>query len=245
MTDLDAILATGGPWQRAERIGGQLLLQGDCREIMSVLPKVGAVVTDPPFGIKRDRGMGGGGSGFYPVRFLAEYQSEWDRDRPAPETITAMCSLADHAIIWGGQFFADLLPPQGKWLFWDKCQTMPSYGDGELAWTSLPGHAVKQFTWNGNGLMAKERDRRHPTQKPVALMLWCLGFLPNARTILDPFMGSGTTLVACQRLGQQGIGIELDPGYFDVACERVRKEAAQARLDLLAPPPAPQQETLL
>lgn len=158
MTDLDAILATGGPWQRAERIGGQLLLQGDCREIMSVLPKVGAVVTDPPFGIKRDRGMGGGGSGFYPVRFLAEYQSEWDRDRPAPETITAMCSLADHAIIWGGQ---------------------------------------------------------------------------------------GTTLVACQRLGQQGIGIELDPGYFDIACERVRKEAAQARLDLLAPPPAPQQETLL
>ena len=143
-------------------------------------------------------------------------------------------------MVWGGQFFGDLLPPQVKWLFWDKCQTMPSFGDGELAWTSLKGDAVKQFTYNGSGLHAKEKNRVHPTQKPVALMEWCLGFLPDAKTILDPFMGSGTTLVACQRMGRQGTGIELDPDYFDVACRRVDEAARQPDL-FVAPEPAPVQ----
>jgi DNA modification methylase len=81
----------------------------------------------------------------------------------------------------------------------------------------------------------------HPTQKPLALMEWCLGFLPDARTILDPFMGSGTTLVACQRLGRQGIGIELDPDYFAIACKRVQDVVD--RPPLFTPePPRPVQE---
>jgi DNA modification methylase len=122
---------------------------------------------------------------------------------------------------------------------------MPSYGDGELAWTSLKGDAVKQFTYNGSGLHAKEKDRVHPTQKPVALMEWCLGFLPEARTILDPFMGSGTTLVACQRLGRHGTGIELDPGYFQTACARVHAEWCRPTLDLPPPPPKPEQAQLI
>ena len=192
---------------------------------MEVLPKVEAVLTDPPFGIRRDKGMGGGGFGLTGSRTNCQrrYDGEWDRDRPAPETIHAMCALADNAIIWGGQFFADMLPPQGEWLFWDKCQTMPSYGDGELAWTNLSGDAVKQFTYNGNGLMAKEKGRVHHTQKPVALMEWCLGFLPDARTILDPFAGSFTTAVACQRIGRQSISIELDPDYYAIGCRRVQE----------------------
>ncbi len=84
----------------------------------------------------------------------------------------------------------------------------------------------------------------HPTQKPVALMRWCLGFLPAAWTILDPFMGSGTTIVACQKEGRAGIGIEKDPEYFDAACRRV--EEAMRQPDLFVPPaPAPVQEPLL
>jgi DNA modification methylase len=75
-------------------------------------------------------------------------------------------------------------------------------------------------------------DWTRPTQKPVALMQWCLGFLPNAQTILDPFMGSGTTLVACERMGRKGIGIELDLGYFDIACRRVEEAVRQPRLNL-------------
>jgi DNA modification methylase len=83
----------------------------------------------------------------------------------------------------------------------------------------------------------------HPTQKPVALMEWCLGFLPDAQTILDPFMGSGTTLVACAKLGRKGIGIELDPDYFEMACKRVRDAYAQPDL-FIAPPEKPVQEVL-
>jgi len=225
MTDLQAILDKGGPWERAKLIGGQLLIQGDCREVMGVLPRVDACLTDPPFGIKRDKGIGGGGYsiGGRPRPNVRKYKSGWDSERAESEAIADMCALADHAIIWGGQFFADLLPPQGKWLFWDKCQLMPSYGDGELAWTNLSGDAVKQFTYAGSGYHAKERARVHPTQKPIALMEWCLGFLPNAQTILDPFAGSFTTAVACQRLGRQSISIELDPDYYQIGLKRVQE----------------------
>ena len=248
MMNLDAIVAAGGPWKRAERIGDCLLLQGDCREVMLVLPKVDAVVTDPPYGIARDKGMGGGGQGFGGKRGVAvelrRYVGGWDRERPPAEVFTGIVAGSGAQVIWGGQFFADLLPPQGKWLFWDKCQTMPSFGDGELAWTSLPGDAVKQFTYNGSGLHAKEKARFHPTQKPIAVMEWCLGFLPNARTILDPFMGSGTTGVACVNLDRQFIGIELDPGYFDIACKRVDDATRQPRL-FAEPVAKPKQEALL
>jgi DNA modification methylase len=238
MTDLQAIIDKGGPWQQARLIGGQLLIQGDCREVMGALSKVDAVVTDPPYGIARDKGMGGGGFGLTGSRTncLRRYLGGWDSERPQQDCFNAILAASDQHIVWGGQFFADLLPAQGKWLFWDKCQTMPSYGDGELAWTSLAGDAVKQFTYNGSGLHAKEKDRQHPTQKPIALMEWCLGFLPDAKTILDPFMGSGTTLVACQRLGRQGIGIELDPGYFEIACRRVQEVVNSPPLFHPAPP---------
>jgi DNA modification methylase len=234
---------------REERIGGQRLILGDCREVLPMLGRFDAVVTDPPYGIGRDRGFGAGGTsrfgGFYARREgVRRYEGEWDRERPEPSTFDAFVAAADAHIVWGGQFFADVLPPQGKWLWWDKCQTMPSYGDGELAWTSLPGNAPKKFVYSNNGLMAREKDRVHPTQKPVALMEWCLGFLPDAVTILEPFMGSGTTLVACQRLGRQGTGIEIDPTYFDIACRRVDEEARQPRM-FAEPPPKPTQETLL
>jgi DNA modification methylase len=221
---------------REERIGSQRLILGDCLQVMPLLGKVDAVVTDPPYGIGLDKGIVGGGFGFGGRRNdngARRYAGSWDRERPDPLVFDAILAAADLHMIWGGQFFADLLPPQGKWLFWDKCQTMPSFGDGELAWTSLKGDAVKQFTYNGSGLRAKEKNRVHPTQKPVALMEWCLGFLPDAKTILDPFMGSGTTLVACQRMGRHGTGIELDPDYFAIACKRVDEAARQP--DLLIP----------
>lgn len=235
---------------REERIGGQRLILGDCLKVMPLLGRFDAVVTDPPYGIKMDRGVGTGGfSGFGDgarrARHVKRYAGGWDGDRPPEDAFTLITDSADVHIIWGGQFFADLLPPQGKWLFWDKCQTMPSFGDGELAWSSLPGEAVKQFTYNGSGLHAKEKSRVHPTQKPVALMEWCLGFLPDAVTILDPFMGSGTTLVACQRMGRQGTGIELDPDYFAIACKRVDEATRQPDMFIQPATPKATQEQLL
>lgn len=227
--------------RREERIGGQRLILGDCLQVMPLLGRFDAVVTDPPYGIGRDKGMGGGG-----VRLAGDarrYESGgWDYTRPPNEAFAGMIAAGAVHVVWGGNYFSDALPQSGKWLFWDKCQTTPSYSDGELAWTSLSGEAVKQFTYNGSGMQAKEKNRVHPTQKPVALMEWCLGFLPDAKTILDPFMGSGTTLVACQRLGRMGTGIELDPDYFEIACRRVEEATRQPDMFIQPPQPQPVQE---
>lgn len=234
---------------REERIGNQRLILGNCMEVMKSLGRFDAVVTDPPYGIGRGSGMGGGGRGLTGSRntHLRIYKDgEWDSSRPKKAVFDLMIDKSDIQIIWGGNYFSDLIPVSGKWLFWDKCQTMPSYSDGELAWTTIGGNAVKQFTYNGNGLQAKEKERFHPTQKPIALMEWCLGFVPDARTVLDPFMGSGTTLVACQRLGRAGTGIEIDPDYFDIACKRVDEATRQPDMFVDEPPASgPQQQELL
>ena len=93
--------------------------------------------------------------------------------------------------------------------------------------------------------MANKEERLHPTQKPIQVMQWCLGFLPNAQTILDPFMGSGTTGVACVKLGRSFIGIEIDEGYFDIACDRIRKAYAQPDMFIDQPKaPEPKQEAM-
>lgn len=231
---------------RVEQIGDCTLYQGDCREIMPGLGKVDAVVTDPPYGIGMDKGFGGGGFGFGGKRRSKatnpkRYSGGWDSERPAADIFQAIFVLSDAAIIWGGNYFSDFLPMSQKWLFWDKVQTMPSYSDGELAWTNLPGTATKLFRYAGAGMLAKEKDRVHPTQKPVALMQWCLGFLPDAKTILDPFMGSGSTGVACVKTGRKFIGIELDPDYFDIACKRI--EEAYRQPDMFVAPPAKAEQT--
>jgi hypothetical protein len=101
------------------------------------------------------------------------------------------------AIVWGGNYFP--LPPSDKWLVWDKKNDPTTFADCELAWTNIAG-AVRVFRWLWSGPYQQKREQRfHPTQKPLALMKWCLGFLPDAHTILDPFMGSGTTGVAFHR----------------------------------------------
>jgi DNA modification methylase len=246
-------MADGGltppPWQRRCVIGDCTLYLGDCLQVMPAVGPVDAVVTDPPYGIKRDKGFGEGGSssfgGFYSRREgVRRYRGGWDSARP-DDAVFDLVLAAPDVIIWGGQYFADLLPARGKWLWWDKCQTMPSYGDGELAWTTLPGDAPKKFVYSNNGLMAKEKNRVHPTQKPVALMEWCLSFLPDARLILDPFMGSGTTGVACVRTGRAFIGIERDPEYFDIACQRIADEVSRPRLIPDPAPPRPEQLNLM
>jgi DNA modification methylase len=221
---------------RIERIHDAVLYLGDCREVLPTLGKVDAVVTDPPYGIGRDKGFGGGGKGKggFPRNNVKRYVGGWDNERP---DIAAVVDIAPFSIIWGGQFFANCLPVCGKWLWWDKSQTMPSYGDGEMAWTNLTGDAIKKFTLSTNSLIAQGETGLHPTQKPVALMQWCLGFVANAEVILDPFMGSGTTGVAAVKLGKSFIGIEREPSYFDIACRRI--EAAYKQPDLFIEKPAP------
>ena len=232
---------------REERIGNQRLLLGDCLAVMPTLGRFDAVVTDPPYGIGiAARGRSGGGGtaspkwrGAVAVNYAA---SDWDA-APPDEAVAVAIASAPASIVWGGNYFT--LGASSCWLVWDK-ETNGNLADCELAWTNLPGAVrLMRHLWNGFARKGGEARHGHPTQKPVALMEWCLGFLPDAKTILDPFMGSGTTLVACQRMGRAGTGIELDPDYFEIACRRVDEAARQP--DLLIPETrqAPVQEQLL
>jgi hypothetical protein len=185
-----------------------------------------AILTDPPYGI----GMSGGNVGYKGFNNLA--RKEWDTETP-DEIIEFIRLTGLPYIIWGGNYFE--LPPARCYLVWDKGASFKgrSYAESELALTNLDANA-RTFLFDP---LAKGtyKGKQHPTQKPVALMEWCLEFLPEAQTILDPFMGSGTTLVACAKLGRSGIGIELDEDYFNIACERVEK--AYQQTDLFVAPP--------
>jgi len=221
------------PWKRHERIGDCDLYLGDCLEVMPALGTVDAVVADPPYGI-------GGLMKRSPSKKSTWHNQsnfEWDM-KPHETGVNFLLSMGIPTIIWGGNYFK--LPPKRGWLFWDKVTRNFTTGHCELAWTNLD-QPIRGFNWAATKTLPERVG--HPTQKPVALMEWCLGFLPNAETILDPFMGSGTTLVACAKLGRKGIGIELDPEYFDIACRRVEEAYRQPDLFVDQPKAAePQQE---
>jgi DNA modification methylase len=142
--------------------------------------------------------------------------------------------------MWGGNYFADVLPPTSKWFVWDKGQRI-NQSDGELAWTSLPG-ALRIMTLNRVELMTDGAE--HPTQKPVRLMEWTLEQVKASGTVLDPFMGSGTTGVACVRRGCSFIGIEREPSYFDIAVRRIEEAYKQPRL-FAEPVQKPVQDVLI
>ena len=221
---------------REERIGGQRLILGNCLEVMPTLGPVDAVVTDPPYGVRdvlRSKPSEKG-------RWFTRKEGDVEWDIVNQEAIGLAVSISRNAIIWGGNFYE--LPPSRGWLVWNKIIRNFSTSVCELAWTNI-SRPIDAFDYS-HGQLATE-GKKHPTQKPLPLMEWCLGFLPDAKTILDPFMGSGTTLVACQKLGRHGTGIELDPDYFEIACRRVEEAARQP--DLLIPETraAPMQEKLL
>ena len=233
---------------RKEVIGNQTLLLGDCLSIMPTLGRFDAVVTDPPYGIGADREMAAKSGTKYGAAAAAKktYAAKgWDDKPIGAEHIAAINAASDKAIIFGGNYFP--LPPSRCWLVWDK-KVNGAFADCELAWTNLD-MPVRRIEWMWNGMLRKGQEQRfdHPTQKPLGVIEWCLGFLPHAVTVLDPFCGSGTLLVACQRMGKQGTGIEIDPEYFEIACRRVDEAARQPDLLIDAPAPTvkPTQEALL
>ena len=227
---------------RKEVIGNQTLLLGDCLDVMPLLGRFDAVITDPPYGIGESRK---GNASRSKMAVSKDYGDRtWD-DAPASAAhIEVIRDISRNQIIFGGNYFEGL-GPTSCWLIWDKQNGDNDFADCEMAWTNLP-KAVRRLYWRWHGMIRKGDDvREHPTQKPVGVMEWCLGHVPKATTILDPFMGSGTTLVACQRLGRQGTGIELDPDYFDIACKRVDEATRQPDMFVQAPTPAPEQTSLL
>ena len=138
-------------------------------------------------------------------------------------------TAARRQIIFGGNYYD--CPPASCWLVWDKENGDNDFADCELAWTNLP-KAVRRIKFMWNGMLRANGEQRgdHPTQKPIGVMKWCIGHLPHGETILDPFMGSGTTGVAAVQMGRDFIGIEREAKYFDIACRRI--EQAQRQGDL-------------
>lgn len=196
---------------------------GDCLEIMPLLPKVDLVVTDPPYGIKMDKGFEGFGGFGKPIARKRYEDDDWDSDRPTEAHFKIMLDKANLALIWGGNFFTDYLPQSKHWIVWDKLNTMPSFGDCELAWTNSPRNSVKKVTVEYNGLLGKEKIRQHPTQKPVSLLVYCVEkYSEMKHMILDPFLGSGTTLVAAKELNRNAIGIEISERYCAISKKRLQ-----------------------
>lgn len=239
---------------RVEQIGAATLYLADCREVLATLGPVAAVVTDPPYGIgeshKRNRlrakpkGTGGGERNttgrMIEVRDYGP--DDWDREPCPPEVLAWMRANSRWQVIFGGNHLHELvpteagpmrvgLPPSACWLVWDK-ENSGDFADAELAWTNLPGAVrLKRHLWNGMARKGRE-PRYHLTQKPLDVMAWALSYLPDlgGGAVLDPFMGSGTTGVACVGAGLPFIGIEREERHFETACRRIAEALTQPRL---------------
>jgi site-specific DNA-methyltransferase (adenine-specific) len=214
---------------RTEQLAeGVTLILGDCLEVLPTLGKHGALVTDPPYGIA-DKWKGGFSSkhGWGKAKVEATLRNKWDAE-PLDETaISTILAAADEAIIWGGNYFP--LPPSRCWFVWSKPERNFTLAEAELAWTNRD-NVVRVID-----APRSDVGREHPTQKPVEVMRWCVE--KTKGSVVDPFMGSGTTGVAAVSLGRAFTGIEIDQSYFDIACRRI--EAALKQPDLFIAPPKP------
>lgn len=205
----------------------------DCLDILKQLPDkcVDLLLTDPPYGIDYGgqlRGKGDGKGGSDKNGWKGWNAPEWDKERPSAEIFREMLRVSKNQIIWGGNYFADLLPASQGWFVWNKMQRNFSLADGELAWTSFD-KALRIFDYSRG--QANQDERIHPTQKPLKLIEWCLtkGGEEND-LVLDCFSGSGTTAVACHNLKRRFICIEKDPEYWKASCERLEQAQRQQTL---------------
>lgn len=209
------------------------IINADCLDILKQLPDkcVDLVLTDPPYGIDY------GGQLIKGEEYKTQTNKhgwrnfgngDWDKERPSAEIFREMLRVSKNQIIWGGNYFADLLPASQGWFVWNKMQRNFSLADGELAWTSFD-KALRIFDYSRG--QANQDEKIHPTQKPLKLIEWCLarGGVEND-LVLDCFSGSGTTAVACHNLKRRFICIEKDPDYWRLSCERLEQAQRQQML---------------
>ena len=222
---------------RIERIGDATLYLGDCADVLPTLGKVDCVVTDPPYGIGASAGTGKYGR----LKIEAGTDLLWDGAPPDDAVLLAFIAACDKAVIFGGNYFG--LPPSRNYLIWDKGAGFKGrdFAECEMAWCSWDGNA--RVLTHDPLARGDYRDKQHPTQKPVSVMAWAIRHAGGCKTILDPFMGSGTTGVAALQLGRKFIGIEREPIYFEIACTRI--ENAQRQATLFEPARTAVQESLL
>lgn len=195
------------------------IYHGDCAEIAPSLGRFDLLLTDPPYGIgESSKKQASRGQLAAPTDYGF---NDWDKTPPALELLLALRNQSKYQIIWGGNFFE--LPPTSCVLVWDK-DNSGDFADCELAWTNLK-RAVRKFTYRWNGMLqepGKPKEKRvHPTQKPQALIYWCLDFVPEVKRVFDPFMGSGTTLSCARNRGMEVVGIDKDERYCEIAATRL------------------------
>ena len=198
------------------------VIQGDCLEIMKQMPDkcIDLVLTDPPYGIDMNRPFG---SYSRPQVF----DGDWDKEIPAKTYFDEIFRVSKHQIIFGGNYFTMFLPATSAWIFWDKNNGDSTFADGELIWTSFDFALRKlRVNWTGSATLKEDTHGKvHPTQKPVGIIGACIvRFSKETDTILDPFLGSGTTAVAAKQLGRKFIGIEISEKYCKIAKDRLRQE---------------------
>jgi DNA modification methylase len=207
-------------------IGDATLYCGDCMDILPTLQKVDAVITDPPYGIGEAAGKNKSRGN---LAIAIDYgNDDWDNNIPSNELMSLVTSAGIWKAIFGGNYFG--LPASSCWLVWDKLNGNNDFADCELVWTNWP-RAVRRIQWRWNGMLRQGNEKRyHPTQKPMQVMSWIISLCPKADTIIDPFMGSGTTGVSAIQMGRKFIGIEREQKYFDIACSRIEIAHAQGKL---------------
>jgi site-specific DNA-methyltransferase (adenine-specific)/modification methylase len=213
---------------------GIVIYHGDCREVLPTISGIDCVITDPPYGIKErtKRKSAGRGKSRIPGFKLVESR-DWPEvigdDKPFDPTFLLPFKKV---IIWGANHFCHHLPGKPHWLIWDKREeTGPDdNADCEIAWSNLKGPArIHRQLWRGICKRGEENVSAgysifHPTQKPASLMRWCILQAGETSLILDPYMGSGTTLRAAKDLGRKAIGIEMEERYCEVAVRRLQQE---------------------
>ena len=200
-------------------IGNAELWHGDCREILPTLPKVDAVITDPPYGLGEK--MKGGTKRFRTGEGGMNTLGAWDA-KPVDGLLDLVTRAGEIAMVWGGNYYD--MPASRGWLVWVKTNSVPTMASLEMCWTNRDMNS-KHFSHPCGGW-----DREHPTEKPIALMQWCVEMSGTGKIVADPFMGSGTTGVACMNLGRKFIGIEIERKYFDIACRRIEDAQRQSRM---------------
>lgn len=227
----------GTHWQQRmvrRQFGDVLLILADCLDVLPIA--CDAVMTDPPYG-----------HSWSGVNSTAKGGRNWTRRRAEkiighdePYDPAPILALDVPTVLWGANHYASRLPDSPAWLVWDKRggTAENNLSDCELAWCNVGGSArLKMHMWNGLCRDSEIGVHLHPTQKPVVVMAWAMdkAKIPAGATVLDPYMGSGTTAIACIRTGRKFVGIEKDVKHFETACERVANELAQG---VLLPPNA-------
>ena len=208
-----------------------VFLNIDCMEGMKQYPDkyFDLAIVDPPYGINADGGTGGFG-----CAMARHYSSKWDATIPSREYFTELQRVSKAQIVWGGQYMTEHLPPGTKWLVWDKVgegKFQNPYSKCELAWTSLTG-VVDKFVCYQMGFVSDDKSQRiHPTQKPIALYKWILtNYAKPGDIILDTHVGSASSLIACEELGFDYVGFEINEGYYQKAKARIEEFNQQVRM---------------